>query len=226
MIFGTCCKDLDRGHTILTSRELTWSYTFSWDVRGEWPLNSMTQIHTSVTLITSRDLMCQHAFHISVIAHISWGKLTWHELTRREDSVSPVLGPALLSRDADRQQKQSATNWTVADTGNVAVLVITASGRARSVHKHFRLILLHLPAYLLDLNLRSNQIHAFTTAIPPPDTPIVNKAGRTLHQYRANAEGTHTRTHLFRPFLLMENEIIPNNWLRVIFSHSWFSEAV
>jgi len=31
----------------------------------------MAQIHTSVTLLTSRDLTCQHAYHISVIAHIS-----------------------------------------------------------------------------------------------------------------------------------------------------------
>jgi hypothetical protein len=42
-------------------------------------LNSMAQIHTSVTLLTSCDLTwssgrltCQHASHISVVAHISW----------------------------------------------------------------------------------------------------------------------------------------------------------
>jgi hypothetical protein len=41
-------------------------------------LNSMAQIHTSVTLLTSRDLTwssgrltCQQASHISVVAHIS-----------------------------------------------------------------------------------------------------------------------------------------------------------
>lgn len=68
----------------------------------------------------------------------------------------------------------------------------TASGRARKVHKHFRLILLHLPAYLLVLNLRSNQIHALATAIPSPDTPLVSKAGRPLHQHWAKAEDTHT----------------------------------
>ena len=40
----------------------------SWDVRGDLTLNSMAQIHTSVTLLTSRDLgwsscrlTCQHA---------------------------------------------------------------------------------------------------------------------------------------------------------------------
>ena len=71
---------LGRGHTILMSRELMWCYACSWDVRGELTLNSMTQIHTSVTLLTSRDLTWssgrltrQHASNISVVAHISWG---------------------------------------------------------------------------------------------------------------------------------------------------------
>jgi hypothetical protein len=66
---------LDRGHTILTSRELMWC----WDVRGDLTLNYMAQIHTSVTLLTSRDLArssgrltCQHASQISAVAHISW----------------------------------------------------------------------------------------------------------------------------------------------------------
>ena len=72
-----------RGHTILTSRELMWCYACSWDVRCDLPLNSTAQIHTSGTLLTSRDLTRQHASHISVVAHISWGELTW-----REDSVS------------------------------------------------------------------------------------------------------------------------------------------
>jgi hypothetical protein len=51
----------------------------TWDVRGDLTLNSMAQIHTSVTLLTSRDLAwnsgrltCQHAYHISAVAHISW----------------------------------------------------------------------------------------------------------------------------------------------------------
>ena len=35
------------------------------------------QIHTSVTLLTSRDLTCQHASHISVVTHISWDVTTW-----------------------------------------------------------------------------------------------------------------------------------------------------
>jgi len=62
-----CARDIGRGHTI-TSRELMWSYACGWDVRGVLTLNSMAQIHTSVTLLTSRDLMwssgrlrCQHA---------------------------------------------------------------------------------------------------------------------------------------------------------------------
>jgi len=66
-------------HTILTSRELMWLYACSWDVRCDLTLNSMRQIHTSVTLLTSRDLTCssgrltcQHASHVSVLAHISW----------------------------------------------------------------------------------------------------------------------------------------------------------
>jgi hypothetical protein len=56
-----------------------WYYACSWDVRGDLTLNSMAQIHTSVPLPTSRDLTCssvrltcQHASHISVVAHISW----------------------------------------------------------------------------------------------------------------------------------------------------------
>jgi hypothetical protein len=60
--------NLGRGYTILTSRELMWCYACVWDVRGDLILNSMAQIHTSVTLLTSRDfawscgrLMCQHA---------------------------------------------------------------------------------------------------------------------------------------------------------------------
>ena len=68
-----------RGHTIVTSRELTWCYACSWDVRGDLTLNCMAQVHTSVTLLTSRDLTWrsgrltwQHASHISVVAHISW----------------------------------------------------------------------------------------------------------------------------------------------------------
>ena len=70
---------LGQGHTILTSRELMWCYACSWDVRGDWTLNSMAQIATSVTLLTSRDLAwgsggptCQHDPHISAVAHISW----------------------------------------------------------------------------------------------------------------------------------------------------------
>jgi len=50
----------------------------SWNVRGDLTLNSMTPIHTSVTLHTSRDLAwssgrltCQHASQISAVAHIS-----------------------------------------------------------------------------------------------------------------------------------------------------------
>ena len=56
-----------------------WYYACSWDVKGDFTLNSVAQIHTSVTLLTSRDLAwssgrltCQHASQISVVAHISW----------------------------------------------------------------------------------------------------------------------------------------------------------
>ena len=51
---------------------------YSWDMRGDLTLNCMAQIHTSVTLLTSRDLAwssvrltCQHASQISAVAHIS-----------------------------------------------------------------------------------------------------------------------------------------------------------
>jgi hypothetical protein len=40
---------LGRGHTILTSRELMWCYACSLNVRGDLTLNSMAQIHTSVS---------------------------------------------------------------------------------------------------------------------------------------------------------------------------------
>jgi len=50
----------------------------SWDVRGDLTLNPMVQIHTSVTLLTSRNLAwssgqltCQHASQIPTVAHIS-----------------------------------------------------------------------------------------------------------------------------------------------------------
>jgi hypothetical protein len=49
-----------------------------WDVRGDVTLNSIAQIHTSVTLLTSRDLAwssgrltCQDASQIPAVAHIS-----------------------------------------------------------------------------------------------------------------------------------------------------------
>ena len=76
--------------TILTSHELMWCYACSWDVTDDLPLNSMVQIHTSVTVLTSRDLTSQHASHISVVAHISWGELTW-----REESVTLALPSTL-----------------------------------------------------------------------------------------------------------------------------------
>jgi len=70
---------LGRGHIILKSRELMWCYTCRWDVRGDLTFNSADQIHTSVTLLTSRDLAwssgrltCQRASQISAVAHISW----------------------------------------------------------------------------------------------------------------------------------------------------------
>ena len=57
---------------LLTSRELMWCYACGWDVRGDLALNSMAQIHTSVTLLTSRDVTwnrgrftCQHASEIT-----------------------------------------------------------------------------------------------------------------------------------------------------------------
>ena len=57
-----------------------WCHACSWDVIGDLTPNSVTQIRTSVTLFTSRDLTWssgrltrQHVSHISVVAHISWG---------------------------------------------------------------------------------------------------------------------------------------------------------
>ena len=72
----------------LTSRELMWCYACSSDVRGNLPLNSMAQIHTSVTLLTSRDPKCQHASHISVVAHISWDVTTWPRVSSALHTLS------------------------------------------------------------------------------------------------------------------------------------------
>ena len=92
---------LGRGHTIFTSRELMWCYACSWDVRGDWTLNSMTQIHTYVTPLTSRDLTwrkrsdrsvnLRHRIQCSIASHIPTARVTSHELTWREGSVSLPL---------------------------------------------------------------------------------------------------------------------------------------
>jgi hypothetical protein len=51
---------------------------YSWDLRGDLTLNSNGTYSNSVTLLKSRDLAwscgrltCQHASHISAVAHIS-----------------------------------------------------------------------------------------------------------------------------------------------------------
>jgi hypothetical protein len=56
-----------------------WCYACSWVVRGYLTLNCMAQIHTSLTLLTLRDLAwssgrltCQHVSQISAVAQISW----------------------------------------------------------------------------------------------------------------------------------------------------------
>jgi len=74
--FGTMVPSSQRPGTSL---ELMLCYACSSDVKGELTLNSMAQIHTSVTLLMSRDLAwssgrlkCQHASQISAVAHISW----------------------------------------------------------------------------------------------------------------------------------------------------------
>jgi len=53
-----------------------WCYACSWDVKGNLILNSMAQIHTSVTLLMSRDLMWnsgqltrQHTSHFCCRTH-------------------------------------------------------------------------------------------------------------------------------------------------------------
>ena len=81
-----------------------WCYACNWDVRGDLPLNPMAQIHTSATLLTSRDLTCQRASHISVVAHISWGELTW-----LEDSVSPALLSPSTSNAFTRRDNMSCS---------------------------------------------------------------------------------------------------------------------
>jgi hypothetical protein len=76
MTFSLCC--LGRGHTILTSRELMWYYARSWDVRGGLTLNSVTRIHFSVTLLTSRGALVgsrastPHTFLLSHTFREAW----------------------------------------------------------------------------------------------------------------------------------------------------------
>jgi hypothetical protein len=61
-------------------------------------LNSMAQIHTSVTLLTSREITwrksdkCESAPEISMLNRLSipTARVKSHELTWREDSVSPA----------------------------------------------------------------------------------------------------------------------------------------
>ena len=103
-----------RGHAILTSRELMWCYACSWDVRGDLTLNSMVQIHTSVTLLTSRDLACssgwltcQHASQIPAVAQIAltcWDR--GFESHRRHGYLSVV-------RVVCCQVEVSATSWSL-----------------------------------------------------------------------------------------------------------------
>jgi len=85
-----CCRTHFVRWAHVTWAHVTWAHVM---LRVQWgfPLNSMAQIHTSVTLLTSRDITCHHASRISVVARISWGELTSHDLTWREDSVSPAL---------------------------------------------------------------------------------------------------------------------------------------
>jgi hypothetical protein len=73
-------------------------YACSWDVRGDLTLNSMAQIHTSVTLLTSRDLTWssgwltrQHASHISVVAHIWWGVINVSSAQEHSTRLSDVV---------------------------------------------------------------------------------------------------------------------------------------
>jgi hypothetical protein len=78
-----------------------WCYACSWDVRGDFTLNSMAQIHTSVTLLTTRDLTrrkqsdrsvnLRRRIQCQIASYIQTARVTSHELTWREDSVSPAL---------------------------------------------------------------------------------------------------------------------------------------
>ena len=64
----------------ITWAHVTWAHVMLRVQLGcerRFTMNSMAQIHTSVTLLTSRDLTCQHASHVSVVAHISWDVTTW-----------------------------------------------------------------------------------------------------------------------------------------------------
>ena len=63
-------EQLSREHIILMSHEPMWCYACSWDVRGDLTLNSMAQIHTSVTLLTSRNLAWSSS-RLKCQAHLS-----------------------------------------------------------------------------------------------------------------------------------------------------------
>ena len=82
---------LGRGHTILTSRELMWCCACGWDVRGDLTFNSMAQIHTSVTLLRSRDLTwssgrhtCQHASQRRAGTYADQSS-TWDHMKKQSD---------------------------------------------------------------------------------------------------------------------------------------------
>jgi hypothetical protein len=80
-------RHLSRGQTILTSRELMWCYACGWDVRGDLTLNSMEQIHTSVSLLmsrrpawSSRQLTCQHVLFLTPSLSLPMRWLSYVEL--------------------------------------------------------------------------------------------------------------------------------------------------
>ena len=106
---------LGREHTILASHELMWCYTCGWDVRGVLTLNSMVQIHTSVTLLTKRDLAwssgrltCQHASQISAVAHISW------DVTYVSSALQTL--PVVSRNGGNAYQKKCANGLFLYDT--------------------------------------------------------------------------------------------------------------
>jgi hypothetical protein len=102
--------DLGRGHTNLTSREFMWCYACSWDVRGDLTLNSMAQIHTSVTLLTS-PASTRLIFLLSHTFRATWGHVSRNVCYNRNMRGVLAREPTRAPREITwRRQRDRSVN--------------------------------------------------------------------------------------------------------------------